>query len=404
MRRGKERWTHADDKRLARALLAVFDSHGEVVLSDNCTLWKRVQQRYQELVTAEQTIVPDITAAPRSARSLHTRWSRGIRSDMVLFASLVDKMQKTGKKPHKVIKQAEKLFREDRSKTNATAVRQFVQGRQRPPGPTCDTETDSARPKFKFESFHFRHCYDVLRSNPQFIGALLEQVGVHGEGGLRKRRRTEGASGQDEEEYSSSTTSSDDSDTADSREFEEHEMVVHVPHVNRIESAKVGGIRSQQMPTSWQNHQDVANGVNRPVLQARTLVRYPNLAQHGSDSAVITFEDTSDDLGVPRLECDREVANEYVRLRTQILQEDRRLKLLAELRGVVTTISQLAQELAWNGVASAALAVRTGAVFPALNEDVLRDVVFFRGEKRRLKQAVAALDGGSVSNTNGNNC
>lgn len=93
MRRGKERWTHADDKRLGRALLAVFANQGEVVmLSDNCALWKRVQQRYQGLVAAEQAVVPDITATPRSARSLHTRWARGIRPDMILFASLVDKV------------------------------------------------------------------------------------------------------------------------------------------------------------------------------------------------------------------------------------------------------------------------------------------------------------------------
>ncbi|ETI51775.1 hypothetical protein L916_04766 [Phytophthora nicotianae] len=389
MRRGKERWTHADDKRLGRALLAVFASHGDVVLSDNCALWKRVQQRYQGLVTAEQAIVPDITAAPRSARSLHTRWSRGIRPDMVLFTSLVDKMQKTGKRPPKAIKQAEKLFREERSETNAAAVRQFVQGRQRPPTPTGDSETDSARPKLKFESFHFRHCYDILRSNPQFIQALLEQVRDHEEGGPRKRRRTEGANGPDEEEYSSST-SSDDSDTADSHEDEQREMMLQAPPANGFQTAKVGAISSSQ----------IANGVKRSVPEARTLVRPPNVAQRGSDSVVITFDDTSDDLDVPRVECDREMANEYVRLRTQTLLEDRRLKLLAELRGVIATISQLAQQLAWNGVASAALAARTGAACPALNEDVLRDIAFFRGEKQRLKQAIAALDGGSIV-TNG---
>jgi hypothetical protein len=93
MRQAKQRWTHADDKRLGRALLAVFATHGEaVVLSDKCALWERVQQRYQGLITAERLVVPDVAAAPRSARSLHTRWARGIRPDMILFASLVDKV------------------------------------------------------------------------------------------------------------------------------------------------------------------------------------------------------------------------------------------------------------------------------------------------------------------------
>ena len=95
MRRGKERWTHADDERLGRALLSVFADHGEeIVLSDSCALWKRVQQEYQGLLATEQVVTPDITAAQRSARSLHTRWARGIRPDMTLFASLVDKVWK----------------------------------------------------------------------------------------------------------------------------------------------------------------------------------------------------------------------------------------------------------------------------------------------------------------------
>ncbi|KAE8913583.1 hypothetical protein PF005_g17784 [Phytophthora fragariae] len=376
MRRGKERWTHADDRRLGRALLAVFASQGDVVvLSDNCALWKLVQQRYQGLVAAEQAVVPDVTAAPRSARSLHTRWSRGIRPDMALFVSLVDKLQKAGKTPAKAIKQAAKLFREERSETNATAVRQYVQERQTP---SSDSETDSGRPKLKFESFHFRHCYDILSSNAKFVQALLEQDKGRGRGrdssehGPRKRRRT-----SDADEYSSST-SSDGSDT--------EELMLHDAPAGRIQLAKVGAISSRQVPaqsSSWPHAR--ANGV--PV--------HPS----ASDSVVITFDDGMSDDGElpPRLECDRQVANAYVRLRTQTLQEDRRLKLLAELRGVVTTISQLAQQLAWNGVASAALAARTGGVCPALDEDVLRDIAFFRHEKQRLKQQIAALDGDASS-------
>ncbi|KAG6583048.1 uncharacterized protein IUM83_06001 [Phytophthora cinnamomi] len=397
MRRGKERWTHADDRRLGRALLAVFASQGDVVaLSDNCALWKRVQQRYQGLVAAEQAVVPDVTAAPRSARSLHTRWARGIRPDMILFVSLVDKLQRAGKKPAKAVKQATKLFRDERSETNAAAVRQFVQERQTPSG---DSETDSARPKLKFESFHFRHCYDILSASPSFVEALLQQAKAGGDHGPRKRRRTE-AGGSDAEEYSSST-SSDESDTADSREDEEQEneheqeLLLRDAPAGRIQLAKVGAISSRQVPAqSAAGWRAAANGV--PVHPSSAAV-----AGRGADSVVITFDDMSEDVEYPRLECDREVANAYVRLRTQTLQEDRRLKLLAELRGVVTTISQLAQQLAWNGVASAALAARTGGVCPALDQDVLRDIAFFRHEKQRLKHEIAALDGGVIANGGG---
>lgn len=293
-----------------------------------------------------------------------------------------------------------KLFRGERSETNAAAVRQFVQERQRTPTASGgDSETDSARPKLKFESFHFRHCYDILRSNPTFIEVLLEQGTANGGNEPHKRRRTEGA-GSSQEEYSSST-SSDDSDTADSHEDEEQVMMLQAPPASRFQVAKVGAISSghvHQQPSRWQHPQATANGVQRTVPAARTLIHRPNAAQRESGSVVITFEDASDDLEAPRLECDRAVANEYVRLRTQTLQEDRRLKLLAELRGVVTTISQLAQQLAWNGVASAALAARTGGVCPALDQDVLRDIAFFRHEKQRLKQEIAAIDGAIVTN------
>ncbi|CAI5735524.1 unnamed protein product [Peronospora destructor] len=379
MRRGKERWTHADDKRLGRALLGVFVNRGEeVVLSDSRALWKRVQQQYQGLLAAEQVVAPDITAAQRSARSLHTRWARGIRPDMTLFASLVDKMQKAGKKPTKAIKQAAKLFRGRRSETNAAAVRQFVQERQRPPTASGDSETNSARPKLKFESFHFRHCYDILCSNTTFIKVLLEKSRTNGGNELlKKHRRTEGANSFQEKYISS--TSNDGSDAADSHEGEEQvTMLQHPP----AQEEEVGSI-SREHPSNWQNPQATANGVNRTLHSS-------NAAQCNRENAVVTFDDAYDDRDLPRLECDRTVANEYICLRMQALKDDRRLKLLAELRGVVTMMSQLSQQLAWNGVASAALTARTGGVCPALDQDVLRDIAFFRHEKERLKQEIAA--------------
>ncbi|GMF64741.1 unnamed protein product [Phytophthora lilii] len=289
-------------------------------------------------------------------------------------------LQKAGKKPAKAVKQAVKLFREERSETNAAAVRQYVLERQRPPTPSGSPDTDATHPKLKFESFHFRHCYDILRTNPQFIKALLEQGKAGGDSAARKRRRMEAGSGS-EEEYSSST-SSDDSDTADSHEDEERELMLRGPPVIR---PAVGASMVYPQATGWQNAQAHTNS----VPAGKTLLQ----ASKTADSMVITFDDASEDAELPLVECDREVANEYVRLRTQTLQEDRRLKLLAELRAVVTTISQLAQQLAWNGVASAALAARTGAVCPVLDQDVLRDIAFFRHEKQRLKQEIAALDG-----------
>ena len=291
-------------------------------------------------------------------------------------------MQKAGKKPAKAIKQAGKLFRGRRSETNAAAVRQFVQEQQRPPTDSSDSETDSARPKFKFESFHFRHCYDILCSNPMFMKALLEQSRTSKRNKpLKKHRRTEGASNS-QEKYRSSI-SSDGSDATDSHEGEEQVTMLQYPSTSLSQKEDVGSISREHL-SNWQNPQATANGVNRTLHPS-------NEAQRGRGSVLITFEDASDDGDPPRLECDRAVANEYIRLRMEALKDDRRLKLLAELRGVVATMSQLAQQLAWNGVASAALTARTGGVCPPLDQDVLRDIAFFRREKERLKQEVAAM-------------
>ncbi|KAI9915453.1 hypothetical protein PsorP6_007443 [Peronosclerospora sorghi] len=378
MRQGKERWTHADDKRLGRALLTVFEKSGDtIVMSDNCALWKRVQQCYQELVAAEKS---DNLAVPRSAHSLHTRWARGIRPDMILFASLVKKTQKDGKSSAKSIKEANKLFQGQRSEINAAAVRQFVKDRQRTPTTSGgDSDTDSARPKLKFESFHFRHCYDILCSNPAFLEALMEKGKKNSQ---NKRRRTEERL---LEEYSSST-SKDESDAGDDFPKDEEPKLAEVSQYSHDRRAQVTKVASS---TRKHVHQQPTN--SKAVPNGTRTMGHPSKARI-SGSVVISCEDARCNFDANHLKCDRSLANEYVRLHMQILKKDRRLKLLAELRGVVATISQLAQQFAWNGVASAALAARTEGVHHALDQDVLGDIAFFRREKHRLKLEIAALD------------
>ncbi|CAI5735318.1 unnamed protein product [Hyaloperonospora brassicae] len=382
MRRGKERWTHADDERLSRALLAVFANRGEpVVLSDNCALWKRVQQRYQELMAA------DATAAARSARSLHTRWARGIRPDLTLFASLVQKTQRNGADAVKAVEMAVRLFREQRSEANAAAVRQFVQKRQRTSltggDVDADSETDCSRPKLKFESFHFLHCYDILGASPTFLKVLLDPSRTaRGDGAHDKRRRVDAGSALKREDSASVDAQEDGKRVASAS---------RAPPARRVQGMKMSSTqsksRTQQQPPSGQQPQRRDEKTRHSFTAAR----------RDSSRAVVTLDDASDDIGVPPVECDRAVANEYVRLRIQTLREDRRLKLLAELRGVVATIAQLAQQLAWDGVASAAVAARTGKAHVASNSGVLRDIAFFRHEKQRLKQRIAGLDDGAPS-------
>ncbi|CEG36641.1 uncharacterized protein PHALS_03313 [Plasmopara halstedii] len=382
MRRGKERWTHLDDERLSQALLAVFASHREVMLSDNCALWKRVHKRYHELVLAEPAAVPDITVALRSARSLHTRWARGIRPDMILFASLVDKLQKAGKKPLKAIEQAEKLFKEERSEINATIMRRFVRDRQQPIITPSDLEAYVVHPKLKFESFHFRHCYEILRSNRRFLEVLLGQDGDHKVGTLHKRRRVSGTNATDEIE-DSFLTSSDNSDTFDFHNNKEHKAIMQVT----TEPYQTNNLERPTLPHSkWQV---AANNIS---TQVRTPASPLNVASHGSSSVVVSFDDNGEYSQISRLECDRDIANEFIRIRTKKLEDDRRLKLIAELRGVVETIAKLAKQLAWTGVASTTLAAKTGLICSVLDEDVLRDIAFFRAEKKRLQQSIAALD------------
>ncbi|KAG7398466.1 hypothetical protein PHYBOEH_011087 [Phytophthora boehmeriae] len=199
MRRGKERWTQADDKRLGRALLAVYAEHGEaVVTSDMCALWRRVQYFYQDLVTKEKAIA-DIAAVPRSARSLHTRWARDIRPEMLLYASIVDRLLQAGWKAAQALREASSRFQAKRRKVNTEIMRQFALDRKR-----ADVQqVESEHPRLKFESFHYRHCYDVLHMNPRFVESLLchKNGGTEGNGD-RKRRRPPIGDSDEEERYS----------------------------------------------------------------------------------------------------------------------------------------------------------------------------------------------------------
>lgn len=79
--------------------------------------------------------------------------------------------------------------------------------------------------------------------------------------------------------------------------------------------------------------------------------------------------------------------------RTQSTQQkaNYRLKLLAELRGIVETISQLTNQLA-NGTAAPMGMTAGSRLDPTLAEEVQQDLRFFREQKRRLKQELDALD------------
>lgn len=68
------------------------------------------------------------------------------------------------------------------------------------------------------------------------------------------------------------------------------------------------------------------------------------------------------------------------------------MKLLAELRGIVETISQLSNQLTGNGAASPMGMAAGSRVDPALAEEVQQDLTFFRDQKRRLKQELDLLD------------
>lgn len=351
MRRGKERWTQADDERLSNALLAVYETQGEaVVTSDVSDLWTRVEQRYQAFATAEKS-VQDITAAPRSARSLHTRWARDIRPEMMLYASIVDRLQQAGWKPAQAGREASRRFQSKRSQVNAEIMRQFAQDSKR----VGQAQAEPRHPRLKFESFHYRHCYDILRTEPRFLEALLTQkTAEDGENGDRKRRL--GETGDEDDE--SRNLSSDDSDEASADE--EDARVESTP-----ELTPAPPIRPLQLKPSNTSREGPA--VSYQGSSARS-------SRHGSPRG-------------PGAERTDDGAFQWV----PSPDRDQRLKLLAELRAVVSTIAKLTKQLRWNGVSSAALEARMGKRCPKLDEDVLRDIALFRQEKRRLKQELAAL-------------
>ena len=98
-------------------------------------------------------------------------------------------------------------------------------------------------------------------------------------------------------------------------------------------------------------------------------------------------------IGIPRVDDGRTSSAEASMLRSQRTQQkaNYRLKLLTELRGIVETMSHLANQIA-NGTAGPIRMPAGSRLDPTLAEEVQQDLHFFREQKYRLKQELEALD------------
>ncbi|RLN06177.1 hypothetical protein BBJ28_00010140 [Nothophytophthora sp. Chile5] len=485
MRRSKERWTKEDDSRLCRALLGVYTDEVDVDLSSsNRAAWTRVHQRYQQLVALDTAKNSDqggrstAQRAPvvsRSAGSLHTRWAVDVGPDVAHFASLVAQVRladcgrgdlfsvgntndcvcqltRDGRSGHGVFQEANKRFAATRKEANTATLRQFLRNHQQ--AAAGDEAGEATRPRLKFQSFHFLHCYDILRSYNKLLQAIPVQESESTEEETRKRRQTTGASGSNEAAIYLSAGDSSSESEAEAEKEENAPSIVVSTVVTRSSKRKTGaadgGGKEIQLPgrrrqkigsvsesstikyiatspksVEAEGKQDELS-VGATAMTPRSDQRKASTSDegcgdiqqdaqttgqesdHGADllssflpghtaecdsvNVLMPISSGSSGVAPSRLRCDEKLASDYIRLKMQTLKEDRRLKLLAELRGIVETIGQLGQQLAWGGVTSVAVAARTGRGLPTLEAEVIQDLAFFRDQKNRLKRQLAELE------------
>ncbi|RLN06176.1 hypothetical protein BBJ28_00010141 [Nothophytophthora sp. Chile5] len=338
-RRGKAHWTDEDDIRLCRAYVSCAESSRESVdgSEQSRNLWTRVHARYAALTEAD-----DPNAAPRNSGALQTHWASLIRPDVALFEST-------------------SRFVATREKAEEEELREYEEEKQR--ASSANSNPPPPKPRAKTTTFRFLHCLEILRSSDRFMRSVLSEEKGPLVVNARKRRRRRSAAPTDAEE------------TPDASEAGANPLDWDEVHVGEVSNPRAS--------TNWL-------GVTC-IDQLRTM-----LVSEWSGRRLRRVKPHR--LPVRSAGSTERPANEYLLLKTRALRDRRaeeksehRLKLLAELRGVVATIAQLANEFVSGSVTSMAVAAQTEAR-PTLAEEVKEDLHFFRQEKCRLKRELDALD------------
>ncbi|KAE8913584.1 hypothetical protein PF005_g17783 [Phytophthora fragariae] len=363
-RKSKTAWSNDDDIRLCRAfVLATQDDDGTEHVKN---MWTRVNTHYAALAAEE-----DPMAAPRAGGALQTHWSSFIRPEAAFFMSLLVKVEKEeheGWTEKEVMVEATNRFEAIRQAEEIEALRAYREAKQQA---LLESVEPPPKPRTKATTFRYPHCIPALRTSKRFMrAAMSEKKPRVVRSPVQKRRRRQSKPSSDPEEASESSDASGDL----------HERVS--PHGGESSPKRLKGSEassaeaSASSSSSSRSDESSDEGVPAPKGFVVSQGGQPPAArgnQHVARAGAQNGGFTS--------------SAQMIKGHRSQQKANYRLKLLAELRGIVETISQLSNQLTAGGVPPMGVA----AVDPTLAEEVQQDLRFFRDQKRRLKQELDVL-------------
>ncbi|KAG7388381.1 hypothetical protein PHYPSEUDO_012589 [Phytophthora pseudosyringae] len=369
-RKSKAAWSNEDDIRLCRAfVLATQDGDGTEHVKN---MWTRVNTHYAALAAEE-----DPAAAPRAGGALQTHWSSFIRPESAVFMALLVKVEKEeheGWKDEEFILEAKNRFEAIRQAKEAEALRTYREAKQQ--AILEDTEPPP-KPRTKATTFRYAHCIPVLKTSKRFMRAALSEKKprvVRSPIQKRRGRRPK--------------LPSDAGETVNASEASEGSAGPS-PKRRKGSDASSGGSASASASSSSSSPSDDSSDEGVPMPKGVTFpAAPPRAAQQPPAAHESSANAQNGGYAVPA---------QAVRAQRSHQKANYRLKILAELRGIVETISQLANQLE-NGTAAPMGMAAGSRLDPTLAEEVQQDLRFFREQKRRLKQELDALDASECQN------
>ncbi|KAK1928131.1 hypothetical protein P3T76_012634 [Phytophthora citrophthora] len=360
-RKSKAAWSNEDDIRLCRAfVMATQDDNGMEHVKN---MWTRVFTHYADLAAEE-----DPTAAPRAGGALQTHWSSFIRPEAAFFISILAKLEKEeheGWKEEDFMREANLRFEVTRQEEEAEAFRVYNDAKHQ--ADLGNTEPPP-KPRTKPTTFRYPHCIPVLKTSNRFMRAALSEKKPRAVS-TQKRRGPRPKSAVDVEMVDGSEVSDGSAGPTPKRRKSSD--------VSSRASASASASSSSSSPSDDSSDEGVPmpnlgpKGVVFPAAPASRGVQQP-IAQERSNGV-------------------HPAPAQVIRTQRSQQKANYRLKLLAELRGIVETISQLTNQLD-NGAAASMGMTAGSRLDPTLREEVQHDLRFFREQKRRLMQELSALD------------
>jgi hypothetical protein len=279
----------------------------------------------------------------------------------------VEKEEHEGWTDEQNIEEAKMRFEAIRQAEEEEAMRAYREAKQQA---ILEDAEPPSKPRIKPLTYRYTHCIPVLRTSTRFMRAALSERKPRAVRSPAQKRHRRPKDPSDDE-----NVSSDDSGKASHG----HEAAPKRRKASDASSAgSVSGSGSSVSSSPSDDSSDEGVPMPKSAMAARAVAPLSQPAQ----------------ASVPRVEAQ----NGRHSAKTQVLRAQRtqqksnyRLKLLAELRGIVETIAQLANQLA-NGSATPTGLMPAGRVDPTLAEEVQQDLRFFRDQKRRLKLELDALD------------